>query len=99
MLHELGHVIGFYHEHSRLDRNAFVRIAPKFKGNINFMMFGPGSMQQYTPAYDYTSIMHYDQHVSVACLIIYYFRSTEMKSSLIVTVSADLHSILGDQTK
>ena len=60
--HELGHVIGFFHEHSRWDRDEFV--------TIHYENIKPGRASDYdwvprtnwivssTP-YDYRSIMHY----------------------------------------
>ena len=60
ILHELGHILGRYHEHSRLDRDSYVEILYQ---NIyayaisNFFIY----FDTYTPiAYDYNSIMHYD---------------------------------------
>ena len=60
ILHELGHILGRYHEHSRLDRDTYVEILYQ---NIyayaisNFFIY----FDTYTPiAYDYNSIMHYD---------------------------------------
>lgn len=58
MLHELGHVLGFHHEHQRADRDTYITIDI---GNVpgearyafdryNFPTFGP---------YDFGSIMHY----------------------------------------
>lgn len=60
--HELGHVLGFHHEHARWDRDAFV--------TIHYEHIKPGRSSDYdwipktnwlvssTP-YDYYSIMHY----------------------------------------
>ena len=60
ILHELGHVLGRYHEHSRIDRDNYVEI---LYHNIyayaisNFFIY----LDTNTPiAYDYNSIMHYD---------------------------------------
>ena len=60
ILHELGHILGRYHEHSRLDRDIYVEI---LYHNIyayaisNFFIY----FDTYTlVAYDYNSIMHYD---------------------------------------
>src|SRR5262249_52714052 len=59
---ELGHVLGFHHEHARWDRDAFV--------TIHYEHIKPGRASDYdwisktnwlvsTTPYDYYSIMHY----------------------------------------
>ncbi|HEV8541558.1 MAG TPA: M12 family metallopeptidase [Verrucomicrobiae bacterium] len=60
--HELGHVLGFFHEHQRWDRDRYV--------TIHYENIKPGREADYdwvpkanwivnTPIYDYWSIMHY----------------------------------------
>lgn len=60
--HELGHVLGFHHEHARWDRDAYV--------TIHYENIKPGRGADYdwipktnwlvnTTSYDYYSIMHY----------------------------------------
>jgi hypothetical protein len=60
--HELGHVLGFFHEHERWDRDAYV--------TIHYENIKPGRASDYDwiprtnwivsgTAYDYRSIMHY----------------------------------------
>lgn len=60
--HELGHALGFFHEHQRWDRDRYV--------TIHYEHIKPGRESDYdwvpkpnwivaTPAYDYRSIMHY----------------------------------------
>jgi len=68
--HELGHVLGFHHEHARWDRDAFV--------TIHYENIKPGRSGDYdwiaktnwlvsgTP-YDYYSIMHYRVCWASAC--------------------------------
>lgn len=68
--HELGHVLGFHHEHQRWDRDEFVK--------INYPNIKPGREHDYhwipqtnwivsTTAYDYRSIMHYRVCWAGAC--------------------------------
>ncbi|XP_068776895.1 astacin-like metalloendopeptidase isoform X2 [Struthio camelus] len=61
-LHELMHVAGFWHEHSRADRDDYISISwdhilPGFEGNF---------MKSRTPnmlvGYDYSSVLHYSRY-------------------------------------
>ena len=59
--HEFGHVLGLWHEQSRLDRDEFVSIIRSniqtfFGFNFNFHITSP---QAFFGPYDYDSIMHY----------------------------------------
>uniref|UniRef100_A0A7E4ZZE0 Metalloendopeptidase n=1 Tax=Panagrellus redivivus TaxID=6233 RepID=A0A7E4ZZE0_PANRE len=62
IVHELGHVVGFSHEHTRPDRDDYVEI---FRKNIqdgqdyNFDKAKPDEINTYGQTYDYQSIMHY----------------------------------------
>ncbi|XP_012875176.1 PREDICTED: astacin-like metalloendopeptidase [Dipodomys ordii] len=59
VLHELMHVLGFWHEHTRADRDRYIRvnwneILPGFE--INFIKSQSSNM---LAPYDYSSVMHY----------------------------------------
>ncbi|XP_006909541.1 astacin-like metalloendopeptidase [Pteropus alecto] len=59
VLHELMHVLGFWHEHARADRDRYIRvnwdeILPGFE--INFIKSRSSNM---LVPYDYSSVMHY----------------------------------------
>lgn len=59
-IHEIGHVLGLFHEQSREDRDSFVRIQLEnvtagYEGNFDKQITYGGDLF----AYDYGSIMHY----------------------------------------
>lgn len=62
VVHELGHVVGFWHEHTRPDRDQHVQIISK---NImtgqeyNFNKLTKEEVNSLGLAYDYDSILHY----------------------------------------
>ena len=62
VVHELGHVVGFWHEHTRPDRDQHVQIISK---NImagqeyNFNKLTKDEVNSLGLAYDYDSILHY----------------------------------------
>ncbi len=66
ILHEIGHSIGLFHEHSRNDRNNYVQI------NWGNIMSGAEQEFQVLPftidygTYDFNSIMHYSSHTFAA---------------------------------
>nr|XP_006822662.1 PREDICTED: plasminogen-like [Saccoglossus kowalevskii] len=87
--HELGHVIGFWHEQSRPDRDNYVRIhteniKPGYEGN--FKKYTTNDVDTYGIDYDISSIMHYGSH----------FFSTNQEPT-ITTVNEDDLSKLGQR--
>ncbi|MCM2352742.1 MAG: M12 family metallopeptidase [Pseudobdellovibrio sp.] len=60
LIHELGHVLGFMHEHQRPDRDKYLKVNLANAGEYAFayekLSFGP--LDKSTP-YDFMSIMHY----------------------------------------
>jgi hypothetical protein len=62
MLHELFHVLGFAHEHSRPDRDNFIRInCANIARNLtqNFRRLKSETVHTFDVPYDFYSIMHY----------------------------------------
>ncbi|CAB3986435.1 Chymotrypsin-like protease CTRL-1 [Paramuricea clavata] len=62
MMHELGHVIGFFHEHQRADRDEFVEILWDNVMNSMLKQFYIRPQEDHMDTelpYDYSSIMHY----------------------------------------
>lgn len=63
-MHELGHVLGFFHEHQRPDRDEYIVIN---KDGINFDQAGDAFekrgdyINSLNVEYDYASIMHYSK--------------------------------------
>lgn len=61
--HELYHALGFFHEHSRTDRDEYISIVEENvdenkMGNFNER---PEHISNYGQPYDYSSVMHYSR--------------------------------------
>ncbi|KAL7058454.1 hypothetical protein AAHC03_016805 [Spirometra sp. Aus1] len=62
VLHELGHVLGLWHEQSRPDRDEYVEILEENImpfARLNFFKFSRDQVDSLGERYDYNSIMHY----------------------------------------
>uniref|UniRef100_A0AAR5PJX2 Metalloendopeptidase n=1 Tax=Dendroctonus ponderosae TaxID=77166 RepID=A0AAR5PJX2_DENPD len=62
VVHEIGHAIGYYHEHTRPDRDNYVQVFTQniMKGQqANFHKLPTGRVISLGQKYDYNSIMHY----------------------------------------
>ncbi|CAJ0580994.1 unnamed protein product, partial [Mesorhabditis spiculigera] len=63
IIHEMMHVVGFYHEHERWDRDNFIDIIWQNIDRAALDQFGKVDLSKtsyYGQSYDYKSILHYD---------------------------------------
>lgn len=58
-IHEIGHAVGFWHEHTRTDRNQFIRIVEENITDGREHNFEQNTNTTDVGAYDFGSIMHY----------------------------------------
>ena len=73
LIHEIGHAIGFYHEHSRPDRDLYVDIPISDLSDQSVQKYGPRIINTFNLDYDYRSIMHYgDDPFNIRTLDKYY---------------------------
>ena len=56
--HEMGHVIGFFHEHQRNDRDLYVKVENPFLNTQDYKLINRLNYHDML-TYDYKSIMHY----------------------------------------
>ncbi|OXA53771.1 Astacin-like metalloprotease toxin 1 [Folsomia candida] len=67
VVHELGHSIGFHHEHNRIDRDEYIDIIwenvqkAHFLGSERLFVKTPASQEWMINGYDINSIMHYGE--------------------------------------
>ena len=59
VVHEIGHAIGYWHEHQRPDRDEHVNVHPSVLTNFNNRKLSNFSVNSYGTPYDAISVMHY----------------------------------------
>uniref|UniRef100_A0A4W5L0T4 Metalloendopeptidase n=1 Tax=Hucho hucho TaxID=62062 RepID=A0A4W5L0T4_9TELE len=59
--HELLHSLGFYHEHTRSDRDQYIRINWQYIYDYAVDNFQKQDTNNLNTTYDYSSVMHYDR--------------------------------------
>lgn len=70
--HEIGHAIGWIHEHMRPDRDDYIHVnlaGVDEKFHSSFEKYPDGNINTYGIPYDYTSLMHYGNSVFPSSLI------------------------------
>lgn len=63
-MHELGHAIGFFHEHNRHDRDQYIEVISsniRDGAHSQFQRFREGETNTLGYGYDYASVMHYSR--------------------------------------
>ena len=65
-MHEIGHALGFWHEHQRSDRDEHIRIHDENIGYALGQFWRRNTMNEGIP-YDLGSVMHYSSKVSGLC--------------------------------
>ncbi len=68
LIHELGHVIGFRHEHTRTDRDSHIKVHFERMQSYQkpqYEIMENGSPGYYGVYYDLFSIMHYSAQVKL----------------------------------
>ncbi len=63
IVHELGHVLGFEHEHQRGDRDGFIRVLWENLRITDRGAFAAKTWYLQDTPYDFASIMHYQEHL------------------------------------
>jgi hypothetical protein len=71
ILHEIGHAIGLWHEHTRPDRNAYITVHYNRSARDNFETRREHSVDFQGTDYDYGSIMHYSRFAFFNCPVCY----------------------------
>ncbi|GIY79540.1 zinc metalloproteinase nas-36 [Caerostris darwini] len=85
-MHEIGHSLGFFHEHSRRDRNGVIKILWHNIERGMASQFRPGNDNPRDVPYDVTSVMHYSPMS---------FSSRLFEKNTMVTLDPRLQTLVG----
>ncbi|KAG8435188.1 hypothetical protein GDO86_013215 [Hymenochirus boettgeri] len=102
VVHELGHVVGFWHEHTRPDRDDHVSI---IRENIqpgqeyNFLKMEPGEVNSLGETYDFDSIMHYARNTFSRGVFLDTILPRRMDTSVRPTIGQRIRLSEGDITQ
>ncbi len=61
-IHEIGHTVGLYHEHSRPDASQYIEVHHENLSPGAIAQFSQPATSEIQGPYDYDSIMHYDRY-------------------------------------